>query len=193
MCKWSLQLLLELLNKVCDLGLLEILLIRTSDICGFGFCEWTVLVASSGNQVSCYTTVGGGQFFPKGETTWSFEFCFCLSKNSLNGSLPAWVGVTWKLSDLVARLALPAFSSRNFLKGSWPVGVGWTSAVGSDLVCCWGCGISGLNLTSVLLLSPLKIEKSPIAAAITAKSTTRFFNFRHQFFFAKWVAQCDAC
>ena len=113
-------------------------------------------------------------FLPKGETTWSFEFCFCLSKNSLNGSLPCWIGNAGELSDWAVGLVLTAFWSRNFLNGSWPEGAVWTSAVGSDLVCCWGCGISGLNLTSVLLLSPLKIEKSPIAAAITAKSTTRF-------------------
>ena len=38
----------ELLNKVYDLGLLEILLMRTNHICLFGFGGSTVLVASRG-------------------------------------------------------------------------------------------------------------------------------------------------
>ena len=50
--------LLELLNKVWDLGLLEILLMRRN--CGgrFDFGGLTVLVARCGDQVSFNTTVG---------------------------------------------------------------------------------------------------------------------------------------
>jgi hypothetical protein len=51
--------LLELLNKVCDLGLLEILLMRTNHICLFGFGGATVQVGWGGCVVSFNTIVGG--------------------------------------------------------------------------------------------------------------------------------------
>ena len=51
--------MLELLNKVCVLGLLEILLMRTKRLVRFGFYGSTVQVVSRGDQVSFYTTVGG--------------------------------------------------------------------------------------------------------------------------------------
>ena len=61
--------LLELLNKVCDLGLLLLVVVwvvRKNHIGGSGFGGATVLVASRGDQVSCYTTVGGAtQSFKK--------------------------------------------------------------------------------------------------------------------------------
>ena len=43
---WAL--LLELLNKVCDLGLLEILLVRMNCCFRFGFSGFTVQVVSRG-------------------------------------------------------------------------------------------------------------------------------------------------
>ena len=51
--------LLELLNKVSRLSLLEILLVRTNHKSRFVFNVVTVLLASSGYQVSCNTTGGG--------------------------------------------------------------------------------------------------------------------------------------
>jgi hypothetical protein len=55
--------LLELLNKVCDLGLVLLVVVwvvRKNHIGGFGFGGATVLLASRGDQVSFKTTVGGG-------------------------------------------------------------------------------------------------------------------------------------
>ena len=47
----------ELLNRVCDLGLLEILLVRTNHKSGSGFGGATVQVVRSGDPVSFNTTV----------------------------------------------------------------------------------------------------------------------------------------
>ena len=55
--------LLELLNKVWDLGLVLLpsyLVVRTICCDRFGFCWLTVQSAFRGRQVSFYTTVGGG-------------------------------------------------------------------------------------------------------------------------------------
>ena len=54
--------LLELLNKVCDLGLLLLVVVwvvRKNHIGGFGFGGATVLLACRGRQVSFNTTVHG--------------------------------------------------------------------------------------------------------------------------------------
>jgi len=51
------------LNKVWDLGLLLLVVVwvvRKNHIGGFGFGGSTVLLASSGYQVSFNTTAGGG-------------------------------------------------------------------------------------------------------------------------------------
>ena len=66
---WAL--LLELLNKVCDLGLLEILLVGMNCCLRFGFGGSTVLVVSRGDQMSCYTTEGALVAENKD------EFCIC--------------------------------------------------------------------------------------------------------------------
>ena len=55
--------MLELLNKVCDLGLSLLVVVwavRRNCLVRFDFCGSTVLSAFSGDQVSFYTTVGGG-------------------------------------------------------------------------------------------------------------------------------------